>query len=443
MDEESGSGRLGTPTRQLNDYEIRVRSLSDRLVAAQRPLRILDAVKWDHAFERAFFAAGCREQPPVTRAYYEARPLSFNPVDKTEEFAALERDIRRQLGALDAPGRLMSRMCREYCDVIHMLTLRGTPEFSRWAARLYGTTQDIRGRTNQKLEGRKRFASPEPSLRIWSAPSDCRRHSTEKTLNAQEAVDTLAARLQTYFHSSVRVRVQLSDGIIADAAAGCDYIKIRGSARFTPREVRLLEVHEGWVHLGTTLNGHSQPVCTFLSKGPPSSTVTQEGLAVLTEFAAAASFPARVRRLTDRVHAIALAENGADFREVYRFFEQQGYEYRDSYKQATRIFRGSLPDGCGPFTKDLSYWKGYLELCEFCRRAYHDKQTKKLPLLFCGKTNLADMPALEELVEQRLVAPPRFLPPPFADSKAIKRWIGDLDEVAEPTASKPSRRARA
>src|SRR5260370_27844882 len=186
MDDESGSGRFGTSTGKLNDYEIRVGPLRDRLVAAQRPLRILGAVKWDHAFERAFFAAGCREQPPVTRAYYEARPLSFNPVDKTEEFAALERDIRRQLGALDAPGLLMARMCREYRDVIHMLTLRGTPEFSRWAARLYGTTQDIKGRTNQESDGGRRFASLEPSLRIWSASSDCRRHSTEKTLNAQE-----------------------------------------------------------------------------------------------------------------------------------------------------------------------------------------------------------------------------------------------------------------
>src|SRR5262249_29687750 len=139
------------------------------------------------------------------------------------------------------------------------------------------------------------------------------------------------------------------------AAAGGNYIKIRGSARFTPQDVRVLEVHEGWVHLGTTLNGLCQPVCTFLSKGPPSSTVTQEGLAVLTEMAAGASFPARVKRLTDRVRAIALAEDGADFLEVYRFFEEQGYEYRDSYKQAARIFRGSLPTGCGPFTKDLSY----------------------------------------------------------------------------------------
>src|SRR5205085_11368001 len=98
---------------------------------------------------------------------------------------------------------------------------------------------------------------------------------------------------------------------------------IRHKATFTAREVRLLEVHEGWVHLGTTLNGLNQPICTFLSKGPPSSTVTQEGLAVITEIITFASHPARVRRLTNRIEGTAMAEAGANFLEVYRYFLQE------------------------------------------------------------------------------------------------------------------------
>jgi hypothetical protein len=46
---------------------LKIRRLSDRLVAAQRPFRILDAIKWDDDIELAFFAGGCRQQPPVTR----------------------------------------------------------------------------------------------------------------------------------------------------------------------------------------------------------------------------------------------------------------------------------------------------------------------------------------------------------------------------------------
>ena len=87
------------------------------------------------------------------------------------------------------------------------------------------------------------------------------------------------------------IRVFESDGIVADAAAGADYIKIRSDAMFNSRDVRALEVHEGLVHVGTTLNGLNQPICTFLAKGPPSSTVTQEGLAILMEVIAFASLP--------------------------------------------------------------------------------------------------------------------------------------------------------
>src|SRR6185369_6201715 len=110
--------------------------------------------------------------------------------------------------------------------------------------------------------------------------------------DARQTVEMLSERLGNYFKDDKAVRVRISDGIVADAAAGSDYLKVRGGARFSPREIRLLDVHEGWVHLGTTLNGQSQPVCTFLSKGPPSSTITQEGLAVLTEILTGAAHPA-------------------------------------------------------------------------------------------------------------------------------------------------------
>jgi uncharacterized protein (TIGR02421 family) len=236
-------------------------------------------------------------------------------------------------------------------------------------------------------------------------------------------VEILAQRLGEYFNDPDAVRVKLSDGIVADSAAGSDYIKIRSDARFTPREVRLLEVHEGWVHLGTTLNGLHQPVCTFLSKGPPSSTITQEGLAVITEIFAYASHPGRVRRLTNRIEGVALAEAGANFLEVFRYFQQQGYEANESYQHSMRIFRGSLPDGCGPFTKDLSYSKGFVLIYNFVRMAVRRGMTRRVPLLFCGKTNLADMKLLDQLIEEGLVAPPRFLPPAFADLHALTAWM--------------------
>lgn len=409
----------GHAQRPLTAYESQVRALSDRLVEAQRPIRVLDAIKWDDDVERAFFAAGCRELPPVTRDYYGRRLLPFDPDAKLQEFLDIERDIRRQLGDLSGPGGIMARMCREYREVVHLLTSRGTRQFSVLSERLYGSSHDS-------------FHAGEPCLadlgHMMSDVLDNLSHEAifghePDALDAGQAVEALSARLREYFRHEAAVRVQLSDGIVADAAAGSDYLKVRGDARFTGREVRLLEVHEGWVHLGTTLNGQQQPVCTFLSKGPPSSTITQEGLAVLTEILAFASHPGRVRRLTNRVEGVTMAEAGADFLEVFRFFRGEGYDERESYQHTMRIFRGSLPAGCGPFTKDLCYSKGFVLVYNFIRLAVSRGLVRRVPLLFCGKTTLADVKTLAHLVDEGLVIPPRFVPPQFADLHALTAWM--------------------
>jgi uncharacterized protein (TIGR02421 family) len=411
--------RNGQSQRPLTTYESMVRALSDRLVEAQRPIRILDAIKWDDDIERAFFDKGCRELPPVTRDYYLSRALPFDPEPKLHELHGIERDIRRQLGEFNAPGQIMSRMCQEYREVVRLLTHRGSRAFAEISERLYGSASDS-------------FHAGDPNLAdLGHMMSDILDHLSHETifgheepcLDARQTVETLSSRLAGYFQDQAAVRVQLSDGIVADAAAGSDYIKIRGDARFTPREVRLLEVHEGWVHLGSTLNGQNQPVCTFLSKGPPSSTVTQEGLAVITEIFAFASHPGRVRRLTNRIEGVAMAEAGANFLDVYRYFLEEGYDPRESYQHSMRIFRGSLPEGCGPFTKDLCYSKGFVLVYNFIRLAVSRGTVRRVPLLFCGKTTLADIKTLAQLVDEGLVAPPRFLPPQFADLHALSAWM--------------------
>src|SRR5438477_656307 len=409
----------GRQTRSLSPYESQVHGLSDRLVEAQRPIRILDAIKWDDDVERAFFDKGGRELPPVTRGYYLSRPLPFEPEQKLHEFHLIERDIRRRLGEYNAPGQIMARMCQEYRDVVHLLTHRGTRAFGEISERLYGSASDS-------------FHAGDPNLadlgHMMSDILDNLSHDSifgheEPIYDAAQTVERLSAALKEYFQDQAAVRVQLSDGIIADSAAGSDYIKIRNNACFTPREVRLLEVHEGWVHLGTTLNGQNQPVCTFLSKGPPSSTITQEGLAVISEIFAFALHPGRVRRLTNRIEGVAMAEAGANFLDVHRYFLDEGYDPHESYQHSMRIFRGSLPEGAGPFTKDLCYSKGFVLIYNFIRLAVSRGLVRRVPLLFCGKTNLADIKILSQLVDEGLVTPPRFVPAPFADLHALSAWM--------------------
>jgi len=405
--------------RKNDDYLQIIRSLSDRLVEAQTPIRVLDAVKWDDSIRDGFFAGGFRKLPAVDRAYYESRPLSFDSVAKKQEFQVIERDITRQLGQFNPVGQIMRRMCKEYRMVIRMLEARGTADFGLISEELYGAASDA-------------FHAGDPTLAdLGLMLSDYLNNIADrgdlkdepKNLAASDAVSMLQDRLNRVFGEEESViRVFVSDGIVADAAAGADYIKIRRDAMFNARDVRALEVHEGLVHVGTTLNGLNQPICTFLAKGPPSSTVTQEGLAILMEVIAFASYPSRLRKLTNRTRAIHMVEEGADFLQVFDFFREQGFEMAQSYSNASRVFRGSVPNGL-PFTKDLSYLKGFIMVYNYIQLAVKKGKLEQIPLLFCGKTTLEDMRTLRQLVEEGLVEPPKYLPEQFRDLNALSAWM--------------------
>ena len=401
-------------------YRQVIYDLSERIVAAQRPIRILDALKWNLEVQADFFKNEFRELPKVSGPeFYDQNPLKYDPEDKIDEFNQIERDIRRDLGQFNSVGGIMQRMCREYCTVVEMLKARGTTHFTRYAQQLYGGSQDA-------------FYAGAPTLQdlavLISNTLDFIDAKTsgeldEKIYSSEDAVVVLGERLSAYFsEENGKSRVKISDDIIADAAAGAEFIKIRSNNRFSEREMRVFEVHEGWVHLGTTLNGMEQPVCTFLSKGPPSSTITQEGLAIIMEIFTFSSHPSRLQRLTDRITAIGMAENGANFIEVFNFFREQGLSDTDSYGRATRVFRGSTAAG-GPFTKDLVYNKGFILIYNYIRLAIQRGLLSRIPLLFLGKTTLEDLHIFNDLVDEGLIVMPRHVPPQFKDLAALSSWM--------------------
>jgi uncharacterized protein (TIGR02421 family) len=401
-------------------YHQVIRELSEKLVNAQRPIRILDALKWNTAVEEAFFNSGCKELPNVRgSAFYEQNPLKFDPDKKIDEFNQIERDIRRELGQFNGVGAIMQRMCREYCTVVEMLNARGTPHFTRYAQQLYGSSGDAFYAGAPTLTDLAVVISNTLSFIEKQTGSEL----DEKKYTGDEAVSLLGQRLSVYFEDEQeKTRVKLSDDIIADAAAGAEFIKLRKNAMFSERDLRVLEVHEGWVHLGTTLNGMNQPICTFLSKGPPSSTITQEGLAIIMEIFTFSSHPGRLQGLNDRVRAIHIAEQGGNFLDVFNFFREQGQSEADSYTRAARVFRGSTADG-GPFTKDLVYNKGFILIYNYIRLAIQQGLLSRIPLLFLGKATLEDLHILNDLVEEGLVIPPKHVPPQFKDLAALSSWM--------------------
>ncbi|MCB1867074.1 MAG: flavohemoglobin expression-modulating QEGLA motif protein [Gammaproteobacteria bacterium] len=400
-------------------YRQDVLELSQRIVAAQAPIRILDAIKWDDEIQQKFFAAECCRQPEVNADYYRRNPLKFDVAALHDTFRDINRSVTSTLGATDPAGSIMRRMCQEYRQVLDMLSARGTAGFSVISQSLYGRSRD-------NFHAGGPTVSDLGTLLDSALSSIDERMFLEKDVRdipTKDAVVLLQERLDRVFNdTSARVRVIESDGIVADAAAGSDYIKMRANTFFSERDLRALEAHEGWVHVGTTLNGFLQPVCTFLSKGTPSDTITQEGLAVFIEIVSFNSHPARLRRIADRIRAIALAEQGATFLDIFNQLCEEGRSRDEAYTATMRVFRGSLPDA-GPFTKDLAYSAGFIDVYNFIRLAVRRGQLDRIPLLFCGKLAIEDMGTLAELTESGLIVPPRYLPPPLVDISALTAWM--------------------
>ena len=396
-----------------------IRELSDRLVKAQRSIRILDAVKWDDQIQRQFFATKCKELPKVDQAYYANRDVGFNIDDKLSELLDIELDAKRGLGEFNPVGNIISRMALEYADAVRMIQARGTKDFSRWSRELYGSANDVfyRGTPTMAELSQLMVQNLETILDSNQLPRD------EKIIEAGDAVEILQGRLnQSFPHPTHPVTVKLSDDLVSDAAAGFDYIKLKAGVKFSERDLRLLEAHEGWVHVGTTMNGLAQPYCTFLSKGPPSSTITQEGLAIFIENLSFRSHPNRVMRVSNRIRAVAMAEDGANFIDVYRSYLEQNNSEEEAYANTVRVFRGSVPEGL-PFTKDISYVKGFVLVYFYVQLAIKRGLLDRIPLLFCGKATLGDLKVISQLVEEGTVVAPAMLPPQIADLHGLTAWM--------------------
>ena len=408
-------------------YRATVRELSDAIVEAQGPVRILNAVKWDDEVKDAFFAAGCKEQPPVDAAWYARRDLGFDIDATRDRFVDIELQINTSLGTTSTLAQFMRQTCEQYRLVLDLLEARGTDAFGSLASQLYGTTADVfhaGGPTVADLADQFRSALSWVS----EVPIDER---DEKSIDGDEAVKLLQERLDRSMGPGM-VDVVTDDGIVADAAAGSSYIKLRADAMFSSRQLEQLESHEGWVHVGTSHNGLAQPVCTFLGKAPPRVNVTQEGLATLTEILSLTSHPVRLLRIADRIDAIAMATDGATFVDVVEHFRTEGLDADECYQLAMRVFRGSTPTGM-PFTKDLNYGKGLVVAYAYMRVAIRTGRLDRIPVLFSGKVDINHMNTINGLFDEGLIDPPAFLPEVFRDVNALaaqvafSRFLRDLD----------------
>lgn len=395
-----------------------LRELSSAIVQVQRPIRIINSIKWTSEIEEAFKKSGYKDIPKIDSDYYSKIDLGFEPASKKAELKQIIESISLGFGKTDPLGSLLRSIVWEYHDAVEMLENRGNPKFYELSKKLYGSPKDfLFGDRNTILN------LGELLYGILSKVDDKAINVSDlKNIESTDCVKILTERFNQYFGKDV-LTVKLSDGIAADAAAGGDVIKIKENAKFSSRDIDILEVHEGWVHSATSLNGRNQKYAQFLSRGTPRCAATQEGLAVMMEIFTFHTYPRRARAINDRILGISKAENGANMIELFEYYRTEGYSEDECYNNTMRVFRGGVPTGGAPFTKDIAYCKGFVENYNFIRTCIRSGKLDMIPFLFSGKLHVDDVPLMYQKYKEGLIDPPKYLPAHFKDLSGLAVWM--------------------
>ena len=214
-----------------------------------------------------------------------------------------------------------------------------------------------------------------------------------------------------------RPKVIIEEELSAKATASSKRIRLKKGARFTNNDIEQLINHEALIHVATTLNGKLQKNMKILGAKYGSITKTQEGLAVFSEFITGCIDVNRMYRISDRVIAIQMAIDGADFIEVYRFFLNRTGKKTQSFEDTRRVFRGGVMSGGAPFTKDIVYLDGFVRVHNFFRVAVAKGKNDAMEIIFSGKVELDDVPILLKMRDEGLIEKPKFLP----------EWVKDMN----------------
>jgi uncharacterized protein (TIGR02421 family) len=373
-------------------------ALDARLVAAVRPIRMLEAVSWPAQVQESFLAAWRAGNISMPHIAYPR----FDFHDVRSELDAIHR-------AADADhplGHYLQQTSESWRIATRLLDVLGSHRVTAYSTRLFGRPVEMlpaNGPTN--LEAATHFVdlANELDQELRNAEPSYVLPAEQVQLELQQAIDT--------FFVGHQIRVELDPNLIAKAAASPTRIRLRTNTGFSEYDRNQLLMHEAFVHTLTGLNGREQPWLKSMARGAPRTTATQEGLATLSEMLSGAMDIGRMKRISLRIVAIDKAIHGADFVEVFRFFIESGQTDIDSFTSAQRVFRGVPLSGGGAFTKDTVYLHGLLAVHTFFRWCLRHRQLARARQLFAGKMALEDVFALESQFASGAVAAPGFLPP--------------------------------
>lgn len=390
----------------MDKHNKRISDLSARLYQASKEIRILKHISWPVEVRQEFFKHKAQRLPEVQYPMFEPSNVIF-------QVAGIQSELEDTL-----VDQWLNRQAQVIANSALMLSATGTEQFFKYSSELYGAPKNpLTDGMSTSLALAQQFDSLIDSFSSidLGAPQDADR-------SAEDVVAAMRRDVNEAFGKDAP-EVMVVDHLSANALAGPKHIRIRANARFSDRDVVQLINHEAHIHVGTSLNGMHQEYLPMLGASHAGTTRTQEGLAVFAEFITGTMDIDRMRRLSDRVLGIQMAIDGADFIEVFRYFENRLDDAEQAFENTRRVFRGGVITGGAPFTKDNVYLNGLLRVHNFFRAIVSTKRVDCLPLIFCGKLDLEDIPVLSQLAREGLCKKPRYLPPWASDKRFLLSYL--------------------
>lgn len=336
--------------------------------------------------KKKFIKSGYKENPE-----FKYRQLLINPYKFKRELYSLPVEDITDISI----QKLYKDVIKAYTDKVDMLSSIGTKLFLYNSLRYFGQPSE------------KDIANADF---ILSCPDN---EIDEENLTAEDVKDYFTKEVDDY---GFKCKIEISTNIAAKVMV-LNYqrlVRLKKGAMFSENSITALTHHEIGVHMVTTINATHQPLNIF-RLGLPVNTLTQEGLAVLSEYLSGSLTIKRLKELALRVKATDMMVKGYEFKEIFLYLlEEQNLNSEAAFILTARIFRS------GGFTKDHLYLKGFIQMYQFF------KEGKALDNLLIGKMSHDYIDVINEMVERRLIFGPKYKTKSFnnvVESDTILNYI--------------------
>ncbi|MEA2435228.1 MAG: hypothetical protein QOG54_2685 [Actinomycetota bacterium] len=309
---------------------------------------------------------------------FHYRPLGFDPASLRDKLRALPIEDATE----PAFGQLLSAKARELETQIDLLEARDTDAFIDVSIRLYGGVSD------PLLESAQKILANLPSHEKDGERVD----ADQMRIRAQQELDAYRATYPS-FDRTVEVRSDVVDLMVSHGT-----LMIGERSRFRRTRVEALIQHEVGTHVVTFFNGAQQPL-SLMCLGLDGYEETQEGLAVMAEYATGGLDPLRMRIIAARVVAVKKAIDGAGFLDIFEELRQDhALSPRSAWSITARVARS------GGLTKDAMYLRGLEEILDHCGNG------RDIEPLLAGKIALIHVPLVADLIERGALNKPAIRP---------------------------------